>query len=284
MLRRAAAAALLLAGVCTPVAYADEKGSGVCDTSGLLVTVCAEDGSNSAGEAGKGDDKPASTTDRGSGGTSRPACTYDKADPQPPPENLAWEGHSPKDGALYRVMCPETGRIGVLFVPKGGNPAQPAVDPETVARRAVESMKLTGPDIGIVPKPSGRGLVGMPVWMWTAKSPETYGPNRASATAGATTVTATARVTQIVWTMGDGQSVTCTTAGTPYKPSYGKATSPDCGYLYRHPSNDQPGGKYTVTATSTWTIEWAGAGQSGQLTQTRQSRTAIAVGELHVLN
>ncbi|MFF2812532.1 ATP/GTP-binding protein [Streptomyces sp. NPDC058000] len=148
----------------------------------------------------------------------------------------------------------------------------------------MDRMRLSGPDIGITPKPGGRGVVGMPVYMWTRKSAETYGPNTASASAGAVTVTATARVTQIVWNMGDGNSVTCTTAGTPYEASFGKAPSPDCGYRYSQPSTSQPAGTYHVTATSTWTVDWNGGGQSGQLTETRDSAVDINVGEVQVLN
>ncbi|MFJ9855322.1 ATP/GTP-binding protein [Streptomyces sp. NPDC101150] len=163
-------------------------------------------------------------------------------------------------------------------------PAVAAVDPAALAREAVDKMRLAGPDIGIVPKPGGKGLVGLPVWMWTAKTAEAYGPNSASASAGAVTVTASAKVSRIVWEMGDGHSVTCTTAGTPYKASYGKRRSPDCGYLYQHSSKDEPGQKYRVTATSTWTVDWRGGGQSGQLTETRQSQTQVTIGQLKVLN
>ncbi|KJY29904.1 ATP/GTP-binding protein, partial [Streptomyces sp. NRRL S-444] len=45
-----------------------------------------------------------------------------------------------------------------------------------------------------------------------------------------------------------------------------------------------PGGRYPVTATTTWDIAWSGAGQTGTITTTRQSTTSLAVGELQVLN
>ncbi|MFD8306711.1 hypothetical protein ACFV29_30855 [Streptomyces sp. NPDC059690] len=71
-------------------------------------------------------------------------------------------------------------------------PAQPAVDPETLAREAVDSMKLVGSDIAS-PRPSGDYVVGVPMWMRVNQSPTAYGPNTASATTGGVTVTATAR-------------------------------------------------------------------------------------------
>ncbi|MEV0493703.1 ATP/GTP-binding protein [Streptomyces atratus] len=163
-------------------------------------------------------------------------------------------------------------------------PAAAAVDPAVLAQAAVDKMLLRGPQIGITPKPGGKGVVGMPVYMWTARGAETYGPNTASASAGGVTVTATARVTRIVWQMGDGKTITCTTAGTPYKAEYGKKPSPDCGYRYRQPSSTQESGKYHVTATSTWTIDWTGGGQSGQLTEIRDSDVDITVAEVQVLN
>ncbi|WP_229851878.1 hypothetical protein [Streptomyces roseolus] len=85
--------------------------------------------------------------------------------------------------------------------------------------------------------------------------------------------------------MGDGTTVTCTTPGTPYKAEYGKQPPPDCGHRYTSPSSTTPTGKYHVTATSTWSIDWqATTGQSGQLTETRQSAVDITVVEVQVLN
>ncbi|MFF9870108.1 ATP/GTP-binding protein [Streptomyces sp. NPDC013953] len=172
-----------------------------------------------------------------------------------------------------------------LYGGPGGPPAAPAVDPAVLAQQAVDEMLLRGPEIGITPKPGGKGVVGMPVYMWTKTGPETYGPNIASASAGGVTVTATAKVSKIVWTMGDSNTVTCTTAGTPYKAEYGKKPSPDCGHRYTAPSSITATGKYHVTAMSTWTIDWeATTGQSGQLTETRESAVDITVAEVQVLN
>ncbi|MER7338780.1 ATP/GTP-binding protein [Streptomyces sp. NPDC000075] len=206
-------------------------------------------------------------------------------DPPPPAGSALWQGHSPGDGAVYLDPCGLGNGItdgdnlagaGRAFWAQNP-PGAVVVDPAVLAQRAVDSMLLRPPAIGIVPKPGGVGVVGMPVYMWTATGPETYGPNVASASAGAVTVTATARVAKIVWAMGDGTTVTCTTPGTPYRAEFGKNPSPDCGHSYRTP------GKYHVTATSTWAIDWTGGGQSGQLTEVRSSGVDIAVGEVQVV-
>lgn len=216
-------------------------------------------------------------------------CYWTPMDPQPPADDPMWqEAGAPADwepgdgGKLYERACFGQLESGVRFA--ATDPTGAAVDPAVLAREAVAKMTLRGAKIGITPKPDGKGVVGMPVYLWTAKDAEHWGPTTASASAGAVTVTATAKVKKIVWKMGDGKSVTCTTAGTPYKASYGKEPSPDCGYRYTQPSSSQPGGKYHVTATSTWSIDWAGAGQTGQLTEIRNASVDITVGEVQVLN
>ena len=77
------------------------------------------------------------------------------------------------------------------------------------------------------------GLVGLPIWLWVA-SPDasSWGPNTKTASAGGYSVTATGAVTRVVWSMGDGGTVACTTTGTTYADSFGVSSSPDCGYRY----------------------------------------------------
>ncbi|MFJ3099594.1 ATP/GTP-binding protein [Streptomyces hydrogenans] len=282
-----AAAALLAAALTAPAAHADGPGGGLCDTSGLLVTVCAEDSATTGGSGGEtGSTTPTSTgTGSSDSASSEPPCTYEKVDPQPPPENLAWEGHTAEDGAIYRVICPSTGRFGVVFVPSGAAAPAPRIDPEVLARRTVDSMRLDGPAVAS-PRAAGTYVIGMPMWMWTTPSPTTFGPVSASASAGAVTVTATARVTSVRWDMGDGTTVTCAGPGTPYTADQGKAMSPTCGHRYEHVSDVGPDQRYKGSATSTWTIEWEAPalGDAGTLTETRQTPFTVRVVEVQVLN
>lgn len=148
-------------------------------------------------------------------------------------------------------------------------------------------MDLRAVAIGIVPRPGpdSVGLVGMPVWMWAADAgPSTTGPTSATAAAGGITVTATATLSDITWDMGDGHTVVCHDGGTPYDRSKGTTASPDCGYTYATSSYGQPQDEFTVSATSHWTVSWAGAGQSGQLLVDELTQSVqIAVGEAQVL-
>ncbi|MFG2405356.1 ATP/GTP-binding protein [Streptomyces brevispora] len=222
-------------------------------------------------------------------GTFSGGCYYKLADPQPDAGSEYWGDHKPGDGAIYMKSCPPSGIAGGDAGPivqglvwlqeaPGGQ-----VDPAVLAQQAMDKMTLRGPAIGMAPQPGSTGVVGMPVWMWTEVAAETWGPNSASASVPGLTVTATARAEKIVWHMGDGTSVTCTSAGTPYQKAYGKKKSPDCGHTYRTTSARQSGQKFTITATTTWNVHWEGGGQSGDLTAARSSRTTARIGEVQVV-
>ncbi|MGA5375977.1 ATP/GTP-binding protein [Streptomyces griseoincarnatus] len=289
MLRRllTMAAGIVLASIFVPATSYAEDGPGniecglyncevevdVPGQPGGSQTGGATGGTGGSHSSGKGDPN------------NKKVCEYDLADPQPPAGSLAWEGHEPGDGAVYEETC-GWGALGgdtiVRMVWLAEPPEQEMIDPAVLAQRAVDSMTLLGPDIAS-PHMAGRYTVGVPMWMWVNQSATTYGPNTASASAGGVTVTATAKVSKIVWQMGDGSAVTCVGPGTPYKGSSDMAESPTCGHRYSETSGDTPGGRYSVTATSTWTIDWQGGGQSGQLEEIRQSDTQVAVGELQVV-
>ncbi|MFO6453035.1 MULTISPECIES: hypothetical protein [unclassified Aeromicrobium] len=214
-------------------------------------------------------------------------CYIRLTDPQPAAGDPAWQGHEPGDGNVYECWQPQTDLQVQIWsaAPPPNSGAAPT--PREVAQLAIDRMNLRAISIGIVPEP-GRdriGIVGMPVWMWVANANEnTWGPIRASASAGGVTVTAVARVHHIEWDMGDGMEVTCRNPGTAYQAAYGKKQSPTCGHIYERESADQPGDKYTVTATSTWVVRWEGAGQSGTFRFGGLRRSVqIAVGEAQVL-
>ncbi|MGW1767317.1 ATP/GTP-binding protein [Streptomyces sp. NPDC002073] len=263
------------------------------DCDGQWVCVPAEDPGKPGGGAGgaSGGGTGGSGGSDGGGSSQKPhwECSYKLADPQPPENSLDWEGHKPGDGAVYEERCfwTEGSKLVIIRMVWAANPPESTtVDPAVLAQQALDKMLLRPPEIGITPKPGGKGVLGMPVYLWTTTGPETYGPNSASASAGSVTVTATARVSKIVWSMGDGETVICTTAGTPYKPQYGIAPSPDCGHRYEQPSSTTRTGKFHVTATSTWTIDWqvTGGGQTGQLSEVRTSSVDITVAEVQVVN
>lgn len=208
-------------------------------------------------------------------------CYAKAALPQPAASDPVWEGHT--DGAVYDCSRPVLGPGGFIVVqfwsaepPGAGAPP----DPRALARRAMATMSLQAVSIGIVPedRPGSVGLVGMPVWLWDSEtSAASWGPVSKTASAGGYSVTATARVSKVVWAMGDGEVVVCHSRGTPYSDALGRKPSPDCGYSYSSP------GRYTVRATSYWSVDWAGMGQSGSIPLQFSDTATITVGEVQVL-
>ncbi len=214
-------------------------------------------------------------------------CYVRLLDPQPPAGDPSWQGHDFGDGAVYSCYQPQTDLLVNFWSQNPPPNSGAAPTPGEVAQIAVERMRLRAIDIGITPEPGpdSIGIVGMPVWLW-AQQPDatTYGPITQTASAGGVTVTATARVEAITWSLGDGAEIVCRSAGTPYAASYGAKSSPTCGHTYSRSSWHQPGGKYTVTATSEWVVTWAGPGQNGTIRLNGLQRSVdITVGEAQVL-
>lgn len=141
-------------------------------------------------------------------------------------------------------------------------PASPHVFVEDVAQQAVARLELPKPVIHTSPDENRAQVVHVPTWMWVQKS--TWGPVTKTAEVTDVRVTATARPRSAVWSMGDGEQVTCRGPGTPYSTRYRpEATSPDCGHVYRRASLSAPGGKFTVLVRVMWDVEWTGGGKSG---------------------
>jgi len=221
--------------------------------------------------------------DENSWWSSSLGCYISLASPQPPKSDPIWAGRT--DGAIYECYDPLVAKFGgtpLATLWSATSPAGPAAppDPRVLAQQAIALMRLRAINIGIVPEPRAGsvGIIGMPTWMW-AQNPSlnTWGPVTKSASAGAFTVTATARVDRVVWAMGDGSTVACAGSGTAYQDSFGKTSSPTCGYLYTRQ------GTYTVRATSYWTVQWAGVGQSGTIPMDFTQTTNITMGEAQVL-
>jgi hypothetical protein len=192
-------------------------------------------------------------------------------------------------GAWFTYECSSRGTAASQFdapiwIPIGpptlDTPAVPS--PAVLAQQADNELTLPSPRIGI--SPSIQQLVNLPTWLWI--STNSWTARSATATVPGESVTATATPTSVTWGMGNGDTVTCNQPGTPYTAATNPATaSPDCGYTYRQSSATQPSGAFTVTATTHWTVRWAGAGQSGIFDDLTSTATlAVPVAESQALN
>lgn len=207
-------------------------------------------------------------------------CVWTAISPQPaPPAGAdptrgAWEECKP-----MRMLLPgEQAQVRWWESTAAGS-----VSPGEAARTAVARLPLEGIEIGMVPKSEeegGVGAVGLPAWMWVedTENPRAWGPYTATESVDGLEVTATARPLFVTWDVGDGEQVVCEGPGTPYERSFGKKESPDCGYTYMGMGN------YTVTALTTWGVEWSAGGESGVIETTTRSNQAVEIGEFQALN
>jgi hypothetical protein len=232
-------------------------------------------------------------------------CYVSVADPQPGKGDPVWEGHA--DGVILQcspllqehcIPIPASGTLDPrLHYCMGGQfwaPSAPGGgDPAVAAQEAVAVMGLRAPVLGLAPAaPStlkgSMGIVNANMWMWAADpGPHTTGPITVSASAGGASVTATGTLEKIVWDMGDGNTVTCTSPGTPWTQNAERnESSPDCGYVYRRSSANQPDKTYTMTATAYWSITWNAVAtkDSGTIHTTVSRTTDYPVGEIQALN
>jgi hypothetical protein len=308
--RAGAAAAVMAAAVLfsAPTAFGDDPPAGCDPTSGD----CETNPTTPGKPGGGGDNKPDKPGKPGGGGPKEcklasgevvpchdprlgwfdriTDCYHKPLEPQPPKSDPIWEGHT--DGAIYETTClggagGTNGGVGWRATPPPGF-GGPTITPGELAQQMLERMKLQPPAVGIAPGPGKTGVLGMPVWIWNNSSGDdkhwgthTLGPT----CVGAVCVTLTARATKTVWSMGDGNSVTCTTAGTPWKPGNGNAASPDCGYPTAGGGKGYTrAGTYQVVGTTTWVAHWEGAGQAGDITLTLASApVGIRIAEVQVL-
>lgn len=191
------------------------------------------------------------------------------------PDDPVWEGNYP-EGAIYQCThvsfnegcIPDrscgygNSGIGDMWWAPEPPVAEP-VDPMVLVERALAEMQLQPISAQMAPPPlsasaASQGLVGLPVWMWSDPSDNTWGPISRSESEGSVFVDVTARVEKVEWDMGDGSvPVVCETPGTAFNPAVHTVDdTPDCGHVYYRTSGDQPDGSYTVTATSYWVAEW----------------------------
>jgi hypothetical protein len=205
------------------------------------------------------------------------------------PSDDGW-GAAP-DGLLYRVRCflEDLNGFGDWFdqeerVLPGRPPFEGGAPPAllTLWEQAVNSLAMTGPEIGTAPPADqGAGVVRVPVWMWDGGAPAT-GPVTAGPALGRT-VRARARVGEVLWDTGDGSPPVACDQGVAWEQGM-DVLDPPCGHPYPRASRDQPGGTFRITATTTWHLEWWVDGVwDGELFLPATSTTEIRVDEIQVL-
>lgn len=151
----------------------------------------------------------------------------------------------------------------------------------SLAREVVLSMTLPHPEVMVGPDPSvnewDMAVVGYPLWLWT----ETPAAMQSSTTQYGITISMSAVRERVVFAMGDGNAITCTSMSPLPSGTKPGAPSPDCGYVYEGAS--LPEGSYTVTASSHWSVAWSALGYSGTVPVVVSASRELPVGELQAV-
>ncbi|HMJ76444.1 MAG TPA: hypothetical protein VK507_10755 [Iamia sp.] len=156
-----------------------------------------------------------------------------------------------------------------------GDPALPAVVPETLAQMALDSATIALPR----PHTSPDGvpqMTGLMTWFWI--DPAAWAPISARAEVPGVWAEVTATPTRATWTPGDGgAAVTCDGPGRAHPGTAGATT--DCGHTYVDI------GSYPLTVDVTYEVSWdssTGAGGvldpivvSGEVPITVEQRQAV---------
>jgi hypothetical protein len=183
---------------------------------------------------------------------------------------LALPTTDPEPGKEWQVMiCHKNGVFTKEWVQTGGTQPRPLI---VQAQEAYGN--LAPPGAQVRHSPDTRGIVGLATWLWLA--PGTFGELRGSSAEG---LVAVARPDGTRWTTGDGGSISCTGAGTPY----GSAGGSDCTHTYRKAS-----ARYSGTVTRTWAVHYEQGGNPIDIpgapdTLTANTGWALTVAEAQVL-
>lgn len=180
---------------------------------------------------------------------------------------------------VFRV-CTDTATgeltsTSIVTLGPGAGPIAPAVTGRQVAEIAVAQLPIALPQPHL--NPPTQQIIHIPTWLWTADQ----GQPTASASLAGVTATVTATLDKVVWDTGDGDTVTCTTAGTPYDAARPAATQrTTCSH-----TPNKLAGPVTVTATVHWDISYTATdGTNGALApQTRTTSIDSTITELRTL-
>ncbi|MET0965257.1 MAG: hypothetical protein ABWZ02_02605, partial [Nakamurella sp.] len=185
--------------------------------------------------------------------------------------------------------------VELQFFPNEPAPAvPPPPDPATLAQEAIGQLKVPAPSIGAGP---GREELAVNLWTWLWI--DDPGPMAETVAAGGVSVTATAALTSVSWSLGEPAihggryesgppaTITCEGPGTPPPPNYDWKAQPPCGYMWHWRSlKERTGGtgKWPITATSNWNVTWqSNTGVTGGTVLNATSTDQFAIGEFRTV-
>lgn len=161
-------------------------------------------------------------------------------------------------------------------------PESQAVDPVVLAQRARQSVAIPDPPLATSPPADRRLYTRVPTWLWI--DPAWWRGYTATAAAGAVSSTVVARPLRAIWTMGDGNQVTCDGPGTVWRSGMSDAQS-SCSYVYKNASAGSARARFTMTVEVQFAVSWtSNAGPGGTLPSvSRSAARSVEVGEIQAV-
>lgn len=235
-------------------------------------------------------DKPSPADEPPAQGAIANMCDWRRMEPQPPSAaDPRWGGLDPATHIVLTRDCDENTEYTVI----AADLVLPPPDPAVVAEMAIDSLTITDPSPHF--GPDTVQAVNRRTYLWV----DNPGPVIATAELRGVSVTATAELTSVEWSMGEPRDArgsssnsvpefTCAGAGrNPGLSANARIDQPQapdtCAYIFRWRSlPERTGGTsaWDVTATSTWTVTWtSNVGAGGTDTLFGISTTPVSVGE-----
>ena len=177
--------------------------------------------------------------------------------------NQAWRAGTPPYTTADILFCPDPDVVEVGFVGTGITPTAGNV----LGLWAYSQVSWTPPSLGTSSPLTAAAVVNLPTFLFL--NPGAYQATGTTATVpgGAVSATIVATPVKVVWSAGDGGSVTCPGQGVPYDSAWGNSPPPAgsgaCTYTYSDTSADQPGGTYSLSATVWYHATWTSTGAGG---------------------
>jgi len=205
------------------------------------------------------------------GDTAPPASSWPWLDAAEYNSVIAWmDSHAPPEVgtppylSMGVVFCPDPTVVGVFTV---GTLSTPPTAANVLGLWALSQVSWTPPSLGASPPLTAAAVTNLPTYVYL--NPGAYQATGTTATVpgGAVSATIVATPVKVVWSTGDGGSVTCPGPGVPYDDAWGNSPAPAdsgaCTYTYTDTSNDQPGGTYSLSATVWYHATWTSTGAGG---------------------
>lgn len=178
---------------------------------------------------------------------------------------------NPVEGQGYLLVCysvpiGDIDLVQVITYQPGVN----IITPGTLALQALKELPLLYPRPRTAPPATVKQVVGIRTWMWV--DPADWHPISATAAIPGLAATVTAQPTKVIWSMGDGSTVTCDGPGTVYDPTKPDSEQhSDCSHTYQHD------GTYDARATIVWGVTWTATNGAGGALGNVQRSTQFAI-------